>query len=122
VVVTDGLRQTLVDTLAKAGGTKGNQALLKELGWDDATYCAVKDDLVATGHLVRGKGRGGSVSAPAGRGGGGGRGRGPMVVMTLTSPAFADGARPEPARRTTPDSLSANPRCCARRRSRTLWT
>jgi Raf kinase inhibitor-like YbhB/YbcL family protein len=33
--------------------------------------------------------------APAGRGGGGGRGRGrrPMVVMTLTSPAFADGAR-----------------------------
>jgi hypothetical protein len=60
--------------------------------------------------------------APAGRGGGGGRGRGPMVVMTLTSPAFADGARPEPARRTTPDSLSANPRCCARRRGRTLWT
>jgi Raf kinase inhibitor-like YbhB/YbcL family protein len=32
--------------------------------------------------------------APAGRGGGGrGRGRAPMVVMTLTSPAFADGGR-----------------------------
>ena len=64
VVVTDGLRQTLVDVLAKAGGSKGNQALLKELDWDDATYRAVKDDLVATGQLVRGKGRGGSVSLP----------------------------------------------------------
>ncbi len=31
---------------------------------DDATYNAVKTELVATGKLVPGKGRGGSVSLP----------------------------------------------------------
>lgn len=62
VAVTDGQRQKLLGTLSNLGGAKGNQTLREELGWDEATYGAVKQDLVASGRLVPGKGRGGSVS------------------------------------------------------------
>jgi DNA repair exonuclease SbcCD ATPase subunit len=64
VEVTDGLRKALLDALTTAGGSKGNQALREALGWDDATYSAVKNDLVTEGKLISGKGRGGSVSLP----------------------------------------------------------
>lgn len=64
VTVTGELCQTLLSALSNLGGSKGNQALREELGWDDATYSAVKNDLVAAGKLVPGKGRGGSVSLP----------------------------------------------------------
>jgi type I restriction enzyme M protein len=48
------------------GGSKGNQTLREELGWDEATYDAVKNDLVVSGRLIPGRGRGGSVAiAPA---------------------------------------------------------
>ena len=62
--VNDQQRMAVLDLLKKLGGSKGNQTLRSELGWDEETYVAVKDDLVATGRLVRGKGRGGSVSLP----------------------------------------------------------
>jgi hypothetical protein len=62
--VNDQQRMAVLHLLRKLGGSKGNQTLRSELGWDEKTYVAVKDDLVATGRLVRGKGRGGSVSLP----------------------------------------------------------
>jgi hypothetical protein len=62
VEVTPELRQALLDTLTGLGGSKGNQTLRLTLGWDGETYDAVKDDLVASGDLVPGRGRGGSVS------------------------------------------------------------
>jgi hypothetical protein len=64
VAVTDELRQSLLDTLANLGGSKGNIALREELGWEEGIYNAVKDDLVAARKLMPGKGRGGSVSLP----------------------------------------------------------
>jgi len=60
--VTDELRQALLDALPATGISKGNQSLRSELGWDQSTYNAVKQDLVAAGKLVPGRGRGGSVS------------------------------------------------------------
>ena len=65
VEVTDELRQTLLNALSKADGSKGNQSLRLELGWDEATYDAVKSDLATTGKLILGRGRGGSVSLPS---------------------------------------------------------
>jgi hypothetical protein len=62
VPVTDELRQALLNALSADGGTRGNQALRQELGWDELTYSRVKEDLVASGKVVPGKGRGGSVS------------------------------------------------------------
>ena len=64
VAVTDDLRQTLLTALLNLCGSKGNQTLREQLGWDDATYSAVKNDLVAAGKLIPGKGRGGSVALP----------------------------------------------------------
>lgn len=64
VAVTDELRQALLTALLNLGGSKGNQTLREQLGWDDATYSAVKNDLVAAGKLIPGKGRGGSVGLP----------------------------------------------------------
>jgi len=43
------------------GSTVGNLALMRRLGWDDATYSRVRDALCAAGQLTRGAGRGGSV-------------------------------------------------------------
>jgi DNA repair exonuclease SbcCD ATPase subunit len=60
--VSEKQRVALLEALGRAGGSKGNQTLRVELGWDERTYAAVKDDLVASGRLIRGKGRGGSVS------------------------------------------------------------
>ncbi len=66
VSVSDELRQTLLSALSRLGGSKGNQTLREELGWDEATYDAVKNDLVVSGRLIPGRGRGGSVAiAPA---------------------------------------------------------
>lgn len=62
--VNDQQRMAVLDLLRKLGGSKGNETLRSELGWDEATYVSVKDDLVAAGRLVRRKGRGGSVSLP----------------------------------------------------------
>jgi DNA repair exonuclease SbcCD ATPase subunit len=64
ITVTDELRQSFLSTLSSLGGSKGNQSLREDLGWDEATYFVVKNDLVNAGRLLSGKGRGGSVSLP----------------------------------------------------------
>jgi type I restriction enzyme M protein len=48
--------------LEALGGSAGNGKLRDLLGWDEATYEAVKAPLVASGLLQPGRGRGGSLS------------------------------------------------------------
>jgi len=62
--VTDGQRQMLLTALREAGGKAGNIALRQTLGWNDETYEAVREALVAAGEIAPGRGRGGSVSLP----------------------------------------------------------
>lgn len=50
--------------LAELGGSAGNGRLRDALDWTDATYATVKDELVAEGMVIPGRGRGGSVSMP----------------------------------------------------------
>jgi type I restriction enzyme M protein len=51
--------------LEALGGSAGNSKLRELLGWDEATYEAVKEPLLASGQLQPGRGRGGSVSLPS---------------------------------------------------------
>ena len=60
--VSDSQREALISALRLEGGPKGNLSLRQSLGWDAATYDSVKNDLVASGHLIPGRGRGGSVT------------------------------------------------------------
>ncbi len=52
----------LLGALDALGGSAGNGKLRELLGWDEATYEAVKAPLIARGQLRSGRGRGGSVS------------------------------------------------------------
>lgn len=58
----DDHEQRFISALEAAGGASGNILLRQTLGWDEATYEAVKDMLVADGRVKPGRGRGGSVS------------------------------------------------------------
>ena len=59
-------RQTLKDrfvaVLTELGGSAGNGRLRDILQWTEATYATVKDELVAEGVTIPGRGRGGSIS------------------------------------------------------------
>lgn len=54
-------QSALVALVPADGSTIGNASLRERLGWDEATYAAVRDALVAAGVLEKGRGRGGSV-------------------------------------------------------------
>ncbi|MCS5692116.1 type I restriction-modification system subunit M [Cyanobium sp. FGCU-6] len=54
--------------LQALGGSAGNGRLRELLGWDEATYEAVKTALLTAGTVVAGRGRGGSVSLPEAEG------------------------------------------------------
>ncbi len=56
------LRDRFVAILTELGGSAGNGRLRDELGWTEATYAAVKGELVTDGIVIPGRGRGGSVS------------------------------------------------------------
>jgi type I restriction enzyme M protein len=73
----------LVAAVREMGGSGGNIKLREKLGWDEAAYDAVRDQAIAAGKLVAGRGRGGSVRLPDGEAG-------------LPFPAD-DAAAPEPA-------------------------
>jgi DNA repair exonuclease SbcCD ATPase subunit len=62
VPVTEEQCERLLSVLRENGGKAGNQTLRQILGWDDATYEAVKDRLVENGQLTPGRGRGGSLA------------------------------------------------------------
>lgn len=52
----------LLSALRALGGKAGNQSLRERLGWNEAAYQKIRDQLVADGSIVPGKGRGGSVA------------------------------------------------------------
>ena len=58
----DEQQHELLGALEALGGSAGNGRLRELLGWDEASYDAVKVQLLAAGQLVPGRGRGGSVS------------------------------------------------------------
>ena len=58
----DDQQLELLGALEALGGTAGNGKLRELLGWDEGTYEAVKEVLVASSQLQTGRGRGGSVS------------------------------------------------------------
>lgn len=55
------LKDKFVTVLTELGGSAGNGRLRDTLEWTEATYDAVKQELVAEGVVTPGKGRGGSV-------------------------------------------------------------
>ena len=61
-----GQTESFIAALTELGGSAGNGRLREALQWDDATYSLVKDDLVAAGLIVPGRGRGGSVQLTSG--------------------------------------------------------
>jgi DNA repair exonuclease SbcCD ATPase subunit len=63
-LVTAEQREQYISRLRVLGGSAGNMSLRAALGWDEATYNSVKDNLVAADGLVLGRGRGGSVALP----------------------------------------------------------
>jgi DNA repair exonuclease SbcCD ATPase subunit len=60
----DDKHAALLAELRAAGGKSGNIAIRRRLGWDEPTYDAVKNALVASGQIETGQGRGGSIRLP----------------------------------------------------------
>lgn len=58
----DGLADEFLGALAALGGSAGNGRLQSVLEWDDASYEAIKEQLLNRGLIASGRGRGGSVS------------------------------------------------------------
>jgi type I restriction enzyme M protein len=58
-------KNKFIAALTELGGSAGNGRLREALQWIEATYNAVKDDLLAEGAIVLGRGRGGSVALAA---------------------------------------------------------
>jgi len=58
-------KDKFIAALTELGGSAGNGRLREALQWMEATYNAVKDDLLAEGAIVLGRGRGGSVALAA---------------------------------------------------------
>lgn len=65
-MIDQSLKDALLAKLTELGGSAGNGRLREALQWSEESYAAVKDELVAQGLLIPGRGRGGSV-ALAGR-------------------------------------------------------
>ena len=59
------LRDKFIAVLTELGGSAGNGKLRDTLGWADATYDAVKEELIGDGVVTPGRGRGGSVAVAA---------------------------------------------------------
>ncbi|MCP9836225.1 N-6 DNA methylase [Cyanobium sp. N.Huapi 1H5] len=58
----DDLADEFLGALAALGGSAGNGRLRETLEWDEATYEAVKADLISRRLIVPGRGRGGSMA------------------------------------------------------------
>jgi type I restriction enzyme M protein len=55
-------KDKFIAVLRQLGGSAGNGRLREALQWVEATYASVKEDLLAEGAIVPGRGRGGSVA------------------------------------------------------------
>ena len=60
------LRDKFIAVLTELGGSAGNGRLRDALQWTEATYATVKDELVAEGVAIPGRGRGGSIALASG--------------------------------------------------------
>jgi type I restriction enzyme M protein len=65
----DDLADEFLGALAALGGSAGNGRLRETLEWDEASYEAVKGDLLSRRLIVPGRGRGGSVALADGSAG-----------------------------------------------------
>jgi type I restriction enzyme M protein len=94
-------RDRFVAALIELGGSAGNGRLRETLQWDEATYNAAKDDLLAEGVVIPGRGRGGSVILG-----------GAVAVQAERAEAVAVGAEPAQAApipaRATPPRVNSN--------------
>jgi type I restriction enzyme M protein len=59
------LRDKFVAVLTQLGGSAGNGRLREALGWAEATYETVKEELIGDGVVTPGRRRGGSVAIAA---------------------------------------------------------
>jgi len=66
---TDDLTDEFLGALEALGGSAGNGRLRETLEWDEASYEAVKGDLLNRQLIVPGRGRGGSVALADGSAG-----------------------------------------------------
>jgi type I restriction enzyme M protein len=62
VEITQIQKDEFLERLRTAAGQSGNIKLRGQLGWDEPTYDAVRNALVACRQIITGRGRGGSVS------------------------------------------------------------
>ena len=60
-MVSDQKRDKFIGALKILGGSSGNKSLRIELGWSEATYDKVKEDLIKSKTIEKGRGGGGSV-------------------------------------------------------------
>lgn len=61
-MVSERQREKFIRVLADLGGNAGNIRLREQLGWVEETYARVRDELLASGLIAKGRGRGGSVA------------------------------------------------------------
>lgn len=89
-------KERFLAALTELGGSAGNGRLREALRWDEAVYNSVKDELIAQGAVVPGRGRGGSVSVVGAAASSAERTLYPMTDDAPTVPS-----RPAPERETT---------------------
>lgn len=64
--ITQDQRNQFLSCLRQPGGEAGNVSLRNALWWDEVTYNRVRDDLIADGQVIAGKGKGRSVALATG--------------------------------------------------------
>jgi type I restriction enzyme M protein len=99
----DDLADELLGALTALGGSAGNGRLRETLEWDEASYEAVKADLLSRRLIVSGRGRGGSVALAEGSElEASGNGQAPSPAPRSRAP---NGSRAATSRSTTPSSF-----------------
>ncbi len=112
----DDLADEFLGALAALGGSAGNGRLRETLEWDEASYEAVKGDLLSRRLIVPGRGRGGSValadgSAGESSGNGQGASRAPRTRAPNGSRAASGPSSFEQAFRAIDDCLRKEAGC-----------
>jgi len=99
----DDLADELLGALTALGGSAGNGRLRETLEWDEASYEAVKADLLSRRLIVSGRGRGGSVAlADGSEREASGNGQAPSPAPRSRA---ANGSRAATSSSTTPSSF-----------------
>jgi len=91
-MVAQARKDKFLTTLTKLDGSAGNGRLREALNWSEATYDAVKSELLTEGVIISGRGRGGSVS---------------FFDASSVKPTSHEKNRPSKAKRETPPGKKA---------------